>query len=250
MEPISTINKIFRKNIFLRSIILLYEFVFLIPFFGFWTFLLFILLMIPLLIFGYPIVRFAPIIWGKVMIYTTFVRLKLLGKHNIKPKQSYIVVANHQSNYDVFAFYGWLPVDFRWVMKKEMRKVPILGIFCEKAGHIFIDRKNTEEAVKSLQEAANKIRNGTSILFFPEGTRNDKKELLPFKKGAFKMALDLKLPVLPVTIRGSNDIMPLNQIAVFPGRIELIIHEPIDTLKYNDADSLLIETREVIQSAL
>jgi len=205
---------------------------------------------IPLLIFGNPIARFGGMLWGKIIMTITFVRVKLVGKQNINPNQSYIVVANHQSNYDVFAFYGWLPIDFRWVMKKEMRKAPIMGIFCEKAGHIFIDRKNTFEAIKSLKDAESKICNGTSILFFPEGTRNDGKDLLPFKKGAFKMALDLKLPVLPVTIRGSNDVMPPNQMQVYPGRIELIIHEPIDTLKHNDMDSLLIATRDVIQSVL
>ena len=250
MESISKVNAIFRKNIFLSSIFRLYQFVFIIPFFGFWTFLLFVVFFVPLLIFGSPIARFGGMIWGKVTMSTTFVRVKLFGKHNIDPNQSYVIVANHQSNYDVFAFYGWLPLDFRWVMKKEMRKAPIMGIFCEKAGHVFINRKNTEEAIKSLKEAEKKICNGTSILFFPEGTRNDGRHLMPFKKGAFKMALDLKLPILPVTIRGSNDIMPPNKIGVFPGKIDIIIHEPIDISKYKDIDSLINASRDVIQSAL
>jgi 1-acyl-sn-glycerol-3-phosphate acyltransferase len=202
------------------------------------------------MICGNSIARFRGMMWGKITAYITFVKIKLSGKHNINKNQSYIIVANHQSNFDILAFYGWLPIDFRWVMKKEIRKAPIIGIFCEKAGHIFVDRKNTNEAIKTLQEAANKICNGTSILFFPEGTRNGEEYLMPFKKGAFKMALDLKLPILPVTIKGSKNIMPPNKIQVFPGKIEIIIHEPIDTLKYNDADSLLDATRNTIQSVL
>ena len=249
MEPISKINKLFRKNIFLRSIFRLYQFIFIIPFFGFWTFLLFITIFIPLMIFGNPIARFGGMIWAKITTYITFVRLKLSGTCNIKQNQSYVIVANHQSNYDIFAFYGWLPIDFRWVMKKEMRKAPIIGLFCEKAGHILIDRRNTDAAVKSLNEAANKICNGTSILFFPEGTRNDGECLLPFKKGAFKMALDLNLPILPITIRGSNNIMHPNKIQVYPGKIEIIIHEPIDISKHN-IDSLINASRAAIQSAL
>ena len=190
MESISTINKIFRKNIFLHSIFRLYEFVFILPFFGFCTLFIFIIIFFPLMIFGNPIARFGGMFWSKITVYSTFVRVKLFGEHNINKNQSYVIVANHQSNFDILTFYGWLPIDFRWVMKKEIRKAPIIGIFCEKAGHVFVNRKNTDEAVKSLKDAENKICNGTSILFFPEGARNDEEHLLPFKKGAFKMAFD------------------------------------------------------------
>ena len=250
MEYTNTVNEIFRKNIVLHSIFRLYEFVVILPLFGFYTFFIFVIIFIPIIIFGNKFAHFSAMMWGKITVYISFVRVKLLNRHTINKNQSYIIVANHQSNFDILALYGWLPVDFRWVMKKEIRRVPIMGIFCEKAGHVFVNRKNSEEAVKSLKDAASKICNGTSILFFPEGTRNEGEYLMPFKKGAFKMALDLKLPILPVTIRGSKDIMAPNQIQVFPGKIEIVIHEPIEVLGHEDVDYLLNTTRDTIQSAL
>ena len=90
-----------------------------------------------------------------------------VGKENIAAGQSYVIVANHQSIYDIVVLYGWLGVDFRWIMKKELRKVPGLGIACEKIGHIFIDRSHSKKAMESLNEAKGKLRNGTSLIFFP-----------------------------------------------------------------------------------
>ena len=87
-------------------------------------------------------------------------------------KQSYVIVSNHQSQYDILLMYGWLGTDFRWVMKKELRRVPVLGLACEKLGHIYVDRSDSAAAVASLNAARKKLVNGTSVVFFPEGTRS------------------------------------------------------------------------------
>ncbi|HQB93162.1 MAG TPA: lysophospholipid acyltransferase family protein [Smithellaceae bacterium] len=191
-------------------------------------------------------------IWARLNGCLTPMLVNVKGRENVVKTQSYVIIANHQSQYDVFVVYGWLGIDFKWVMKQELRKVPGIGIGCEKVGHIFIDRSNHEKALASLQKAKEKIVNGTSVMFFPEGTRSKDGSLGEFKKGAFKMALDLKLPILPITIIGTNKILPSNSIDLFPGRARMIIHKPIDTSGYTDAnlDELVSLTRRVVESGL
>jgi 1-acyl-sn-glycerol-3-phosphate acyltransferase len=174
------------------------------------------------------------------------------GRTNIDPRQSYVIVSNHQSHYDVFVLYGWLGIDFKWVMKKELRKLPVFGFACEKMGHIYIDRSNRETAVASLEEAKKSVVNGTSVLFFPEGTRSKTGEIGEFKKGAFVMALDLGLPVLPITILGTGKILPAKTMDLFPGRANMVIHEPVDVLGCDteNVQELISVVRGIIQAGL
>lgn len=174
------------------------------------------------------------------------------GTQYFDHRRSYVVVANHQSQLDILVVYGWLDLDFRWVMKKELRKVPVLGICCEKVGHIYIDRSDASAAVATINKAKEKISDGTSIFFFPEGTRSRDGNLLPFKKGAFKMALDLQLPILPISIVGTHDIMPADTMRLRPGRSKLIIHPPIETSGWGDErhSELMQRTRDAISSVL
>lgn len=191
-------------------------------------------------------------IWARLNGYLTPIRVKVTGRENIDQTQSYVIVANHQSQYDIFVLYGWLGIDFKWVMKQELRKVPGIGIGCEKVGHIFIDRSNHEKALASLRAAKEKIVNGTSVIFFPEGTRSRDGSLGVFKKGAFKMAVDLRLPILPITIVGTRDILPTDTVDLFPGCARMIIHKPIDTGGYKDdnLDELVDRARGIIGSGL
>lgn len=171
--------------------------------------------------------------WARSIGILTPIRVNVKGNNHIKKNQSYVIVANHQSQYDIIILYGWLTIDFKWVMKKELRKIPGLGIGSEKVGHIFIDRSSPKAAMESLEKAKKKIRNGTSIIFFPEGTRSSSGELKPFKKGAFKMALDLQLPLLPITVNGANKILPNGTFDLRPGKAEIIIHESVETTGYS-----------------
>lgn len=190
------------------------------------------------------------IIWARLNSIVTPMVVETRGKHNIDKTQSYVIISNHQSQYDIFVLYGWLGIDFKWVMKQELRRVPALGVACEKIGHIFIDRSNTAAALRSLDEAKSKIVNGTSVIFFPEGTRSRDGKLGRFKKGAFRMALDLGIPILPVTISGTRSILPTQSFDLFPGRASMTIHPPLDISGY-DKDSihaLMEKTREIIGS--
>ena len=187
--------------------------------------------------------------WSKLICYMTPVFVSCRGKQNIEKKQSYVIVANHESQYDIVVLYGWLGVDFRWVMKKELRKIPILGFASEKLGHIFIDRSNTKKAIQSLEQAKATIQNGTSVIFFPEGTRSTTGELGVFKKGAFKMACDLGLPVLPVTISGTRSIVATKSLMLFPGKATLTVHPPVSSEGKSESE-LLSEVRGIMAAAL
>ncbi|MCP4603175.1 MAG: 1-acyl-sn-glycerol-3-phosphate acyltransferase [Proteobacteria bacterium] len=199
------------------------------------------------------IISFASgVTWSRLNAYMTPMYVKVIGRDNIDKKQSYVIVSNHQSQFDIFVLYGWLGVDFKWVMKQELRKVPALGIACEKMGHIFIDRSNPGSAIASINAAKNKIVNGTSVIFFSEGTRSNDGRLGDFKKGAFKMAFNLGLPILPITINGTKDILPSNTMDLMPGKAKMIIHKPIEVDEYDEENiaNLMDKTKTTIRSGL
>ncbi|MFH1981281.1 MAG: lysophospholipid acyltransferase family protein [Pseudomonadota bacterium] len=208
-----------------------------------------IMLLIPVV--GARVAGSLAVVWARLNSYLTPMLLTVEGRGNIDKNQSYVIVANHQSHFDILVLYGWMGIDFKWVMKMELRKVPVIGIACDRLGHIYIDRSNTEAAIGTIREARRKITGGTSVVFFPEGTRSRTGELLRFKKGAFKMAIDLGIPILPVTITGTRDILPPHTVNLFPGRAHMRIHPPIDTTHYS-ADNLgpLMETaRQLLDPA-
>jgi len=135
---------------------------------------------------------------------------------------------NHQSHFDVFAILGYLNIQFRWTVKKELFDIPLLGLAMRRAGYILIDRLNHEKAMGSMDLAAKKIRAGTSIVIFPEGTRSADGILqFPFKKGGFHLAVKAGVPIVPVTVNGSREVLPKNGIRVHPGNIHLVIGKPI-----------------------
>ncbi len=190
--------------------------------------------------------------WARLNGWLTPMVVRVTGQKFIDGRRSYVIISNHQSQYDIFVLYGWLGIDFKWVMKAELRRVPFIGVSCEKLGHIFIDRSDPTAAIETINAAKKRITGGTSVLFFPEGTRSRSGRLLPFKKGAFKMALDLGLPILPVTIRGTRAILPPDTLDIFPGRADLIIHPPVETSGYleKDIDDLMERIRSILGSAL
>lgn len=187
--------------------------------------------------------------WARLACWLTPVLAFVKGKENIENRKSYIIVSNHQTGWDIFLLYGYLPIDFRWIMKKELRKVPFIGYASEKVGHVFIDRSSPRAAVKSLEEAKNKLVNGSSVVIFPEGTRSRGKQMRPFKKGAFKLAFELGLDILPVTIVNSYKIKRKGFFNIVPACAGLIIHPAIKTSAYqNNLESLMDDVRVVLES--
>jgi len=192
------------------------------------------------------------VIWARFNSFFTPMTVYKSGTENMEPGVSYVITANHQSLYDIYVLYGWMGVDFKWVMKKELEKVPVLGPACKMLGHIFIDRSDTQKAVETINAAKKKIVNGTSVIFFPEGSRSVDGVMKPFKKGAFKMALDLGLPILPVTISGTREILPKGSIDLRPGGVTMTIHKPISVKNYTEETitDLMDKTRAVMNSTL
>ncbi len=174
------------------------------------------------------------VVWSRLNSALVPMLVTVKGKENIDPKTSYIILTNHQSSYDIFLVYGWMGIDIKWVMKKELRKVPGLGFGSEKVGHIFLDRSNSRAALESLADAKKKLINGTSVVIFPEGTRSKTGVPGVFKRGAFKLALDLGLPILPVTLMNTRKILPADSLNILPGRVEMIIHPPVDISGYTE----------------
>jgi 1-acyl-sn-glycerol-3-phosphate acyltransferase len=191
-------------------------------------------------------------VWAWLLCRMNWTWVSVKGRKHIKKGQSYIIMSNHQSHFDILAIYGHWWKQFRWVMKQELRKVPGLGYGCASVGHIFIDRSNREKAIQSLKAAKPLLEGGISVMFFPEGTRSRDGRMLPFKKGGFMMALDLDLPILPVTIRGSRHVLIGKKLKLLPGYIRIQIHEPIDVSAYGHEkrDELMEDVRAVIASKL
>ena len=190
--------------------------------------------------------------WARTLGLLTPIAVTVEGQEHADRKRSYVVASNHQSMYDILVIYGWLKLEMKWVMKQELRKVPAIGIGCEKVGHIFVDRRNPKKAAQAITEALQRLGDGIGILFFPEGTRSTDGRLLPFKKGAFRTAIEQQLPLLPVTVSGTRDICPNKTVKVFPGRARLVVHPAIETtgMTLDDMDELMSRTREAINSAL
>lgn len=167
--------------------------------------------------------------WSKFVCAISLCPVKVSGKEKLVSNQSCIFVANHQGIYDIFLIYGYLGIPIKWIMKKSLRNIPLVGRACEKAGFIFVDNSSPVAASKTIREAEQRLKNGASIALFPEGSRTRTGQMNKFKKGAFQMAIDMQLPVVPVTINGSYRVMPRTSFLLCPHRMELIIHDPIET---------------------
>jgi len=167
--------------------------------------------------------------WARLNSAVSIMSVRHKGMENLDPSRSYVVVSNHQSLYDIYVLYGFLGVDFKWIMKRELRSVPVLGMACAAMGHIMIDRSNTKAALESINGARSRIVDGMSVVFFPEGTRSRNGELKAFKNGAFRFALEMGLPILPVVIHGTKDILPSDTVDLRPGQATIEILPAIET---------------------
>jgi len=191
-------------------------------------------------------------IWAWCLCRANFTWVRIRGREHAEPGQSYVIMSNHQSHFDVLAFYGHWGHQFRWIIKQELRQVPGLGWGCAAVGHIFVDRSSREKAIASMRAAGSRLEPGVSVMIFPEGTRSPDGHLHAFKKGGFMMALELGLPILPVTISGSRHVLPGHSTRLLPGSVRIQIHAPIAVagLAVEDRERLMDEVAAVIRSGL
>ena len=186
--------------------------------------------------------------WARQMMWLGGMPLTVKGLHNITPKQSYIVCANHQSLLDIPTLFAGLPIPIRFVAKKSLFYLPIFGWSMWLAGFVPITRGAGKKARDSLRRAVQRVRHGRSVILFPEGTRSRDGRIQSFKSGAFIMAIEAGLPILPVVIKGTFEAGPRQAIRVDPHPIELVIGEPILTTGLNPKEryELRERTRDVM----
>ena len=187
--------------------------------------------------------------WSRSFFRLMFLPVTVEGLEHIKPGQSYVFVSNHQSMFDVWLVYGWLPVIFKWLMKAELRKVPFVGTACKAAGHIYVDRKNPKAAIESMENVKKQLKNGICTVIFPEGTRTKNGQVGRFERGAFQIALDLKLPVIPISLSGCYDVLPKGKPFVYRRPVRMYVGEPIDITQFeNNNDAIDFVRNKVIEN--
>ena len=187
--------------------------------------------------------------WARSILMFSRFPVRVNGLSNIEPDKSYVYMANHQSNFDIPVLLGYLPVQFRWLAKAELFKIWGFGRAMRGAGYVKIDRFNQESAFESINEAAQKMKNGVSVMIFPEGTRSIDGRIKSFKKGGFVMALDSGVPIVPVIIKGTWPIMAKSSLRINHGEVEMEIAKPIDTTGYSreTKEELMEKVRTVIR---
>ena len=193
--------------------------------------------------------------WARCIIRLLLLPVKVTGRENVLKNQSYIFVANHQGAFDIFLIYGFLGRNFKWMMKQSLRKIPFVGAACAAARHIFIDRSSKDSIVRSHDAARNRLKGGMSLVVFPEGSRTHDGQLQPFKRGAFLLADELQLPVVPLTIKGAFQVLPRQRdgkwVTWHP--LTLTIHTPIANNGESSNDNvkrLMQESRNIIETEL
>ena len=178
------------------------------------------------------------------------VRVNVEGRQHFDPAGTYIFMCNHVSNLDPPILLVEIPRRSSVLVKKELFQVPILGRAMRMGDLVAVDRRNRDAAINSMRDAEQVMERGLNMMVFPEGTRSRDGQLLPFKKGPFYLAMDSGIPVVPVTIVGSETLMPKGSTVIHPGNVRLIFHEPLAPSRFKDKEELIAATREAIASGL
>lgn len=173
--------------------------------------------------------------WARLILLTTGVRVRVEGLAHVKPGGSYVFVSNHQSHYDTAVLFATLPHQLRIIAKESLGQFPFLGWHLRRTGHILVDRRRPDRA--AIFEWANRLlTQGLSLIVYPEGTRSEDGRVRRFKAGSFQIALQAGLPVVPIAVIGSRRIMRKGELAARPGRVRLVVYEPIETRALDGVD--------------
>ncbi|HEX5067724.1 MAG TPA: lysophospholipid acyltransferase family protein [Myxococcota bacterium] len=188
--------------------------------------------------------------WVRWILATCHVEVACEGLDRIDPRQPYVFMSNHQSVIDTAAIVSTLPVSWRFVAKRELLFVPFFGWALGLGGHVIVDRGNHEKAMRSMKRAAERIRGGTNVIIFPEGTRSPSGVMGPFKSGGFHLAIEAGVPVLPITVSGTNQITPKGSLRIESGRVRILYGKPIPTadLDLESRGRLKDEVRQAISA--
>jgi 1-acyl-sn-glycerol-3-phosphate acyltransferase len=191
--------------------------------------------------------------WAQWVIWSTGIQYDVTGLENLEQENKYIFMSNHESALDILLGVACIPYKIVFLAKKELFRIPVFGWAMQAAGMIKIDRQNPERARKSVDEAVHRlIHSSFSTLIYPEGTRSETGDLLPFKKGGFILAIRSQLPIVPVTIIGAGDVLSKGSFTINQGKIKVIISKPISTqnLEVNNKEELIESCRNTIMKNL
>jgi len=190
--------------------------------------------------------------WARTILWVSGVKVRVRGLEHVDPDASRIYLSNHQSYFDIFVLLASLPVNFKFVLKQELMKIPLLGSAMRGAGYIAIDREDPRKALKSMHEATERIREGDSVLIFPEGTRSADGRLQPYKNGGFRLALKAGCDLVPIGIVGTCNIVPKGSLRVEQGTVHMRIGSPIPGGKYSrrEMDQLMDRVRKDMEGLL
>ena len=231
---------------------LAYQWLIAAPIFIVITFITAVVTMVMTALFGNRIGGYwAPHIWSRIVCALVFVRVKVSGREKINKKTSYVFVANHQGAFDIWAIYCYLNHNFKWLMKKSLENIFMVGKACRIGGHVFVDQNNLTSIRETINDARSKLKDGMSLVIFPEGSRSHDGSMSDFKRGAFLLASEFNVPVVPITIDGAYKVMPRSTYNINPGVIKLTIHDPFEPVdgKFN-TKKLMADCYEKIAAAL
>ncbi len=190
--------------------------------------------------------------WSRRMLAICGVELSVVGAEEVNRDQPIIFMSNHQSIIDILALVATIPTSFRFVAKRELAKIPFFGWAMAVGGHVFIDRFHHERALDSMRVAGERIRQGTNVILFPEGTRSPSGVLASFKKGGFHLAIEAQVPIVPVSVSGSRNVLRKKSRRIHPGPTSIVYGPPIETagLKDEDRDALMADVRAGILAGM
>lgn len=191
--------------------------------------------------------RMAARCWAPGLLWGSGAKLVVRGVDRVDWTRPHVVVANHQSMMDICVLFRAIPVPLQFLLKQELSRLPLVGAYAKAMGMIFVERSSAREATKRMREAAQLVKAGATLCVFPEGTRSHDGEVLPFKSGAFQIALDSGADVVPVAIEGSGKVLSLGGLfRVRPGTITVTIGAPLRTVEIADRQLLAAQARESV----
>ena len=192
--------------------------------------------------------------WSWIIIRILLLPVKVEGGDQLDPNQSYVFVSNHQGAFDIFLIYGFLCRNFKWMMKRQLRNIPLVGKACEASHQIFVDKRGPSKIKETYDKARATLRGGMSLVVFPEGARTFTGHMGLFRRGAFMLADEIQLPVVPLTINGSFNVMPRTRDWHFAKwhPLSLTIHQPIYPVDKGPANiqAVMHQSYDSVMSAL
>lgn len=191
--------------------------------------------------------------WANTLLKISGIELEIIGQDKIESSRSYVFMSNHQGTFDIMASMASIPGTARFIAKKELFRIPVFAQGMRLAGIIEIDRGNSQRAKRSIEKAVGVVQDGVSVIIYPEGTRSRDGSIQPFKKGGFVLALDAQVPIAPMVISGSLEIMKKKSLKLHRGKIYIQFLDPIPTqgLTYQNRDHLIKTVRsQIIQHFL